>query len=224
MPSPSDTVSPVAIALPIVALLLIAAAIVAVVLILRRRRQRNVRGTWHSGDGGAVFQQLSRSATAADSLPSDLRYYLDPVRGESAGWEKTGLLFHRPLSPGLPEYSAALAMLTGNLHAEAFVTSGAIAAIHAVFNPALSANFVAHRTLLVARMESDPELFARDDWRHRDRPELRRAIFDQYRACCTRLAWNRNNEGQRIPIVPALHATSSEACWKARLTPPSSRS
>lgn len=81
-----------------------------------------------------------------------------------------------------------------------------------MFNRQLASNFCSYRNLLAGRLKSDAALFASDDWKRLDRVEQREWVQRCYSSMVAILPWNVRAD--RVPVIPAIHATTQASAWK----------
>lgn len=89
---------------------------------------------------------------------------------------------------------------------------GAVTRVTAVANAALVTNFGNHRKALVTRLEQDPALFRKDDWRQARAPELRAWVLHELGTRAQRWPWTAI--GDAVPVIPVLHGTDADIAAK----------
>jgi len=88
----------------------------------------------------------------------------------------------------------------------------AIVSVKAVVNPQIALNFIGHRELLSKRLESDPQIFKKDDWKTLRGSGVRSWMINQYRILFQQYAWN--SVEMEVPVVPFLHGTDAAIARK----------
>lgn len=83
---------------------------------------------------------------------------------------------------------------------------------YSVINPGLLSNFSGHRSVLSARIDKDPSLFSKSDWKDADRADLRAVTLETFQARVTACPWY--DKGEHVPIIPLVHGTDSTISMK----------
>jgi len=120
-----------------------------------------------------------------------------------------GASHHRLLQPNSEAYKTVLSLfnaLDGSPIAEA------ITAIHGVINPQIATNFLGHRSVLARRLEKDPNLFKKEDWRQDSEVDLRQWTMHTFGVLAQRSPWNTISD--LVPVIPMLHGTDAAVAWK----------
>lgn len=118
------------------------------------------------------------------SAPKLLGNYLDYFKlthldANSKKWSKI-----TELGEGTEEYRAALALLF-HLDGEELYKAGAIQKISATFNSKNVTNFSNQRDIIMNRISTSPNLFAKSDWKRKeDRPNLREWVLQNFSERC----------------------------------------
>jgi len=88
----------------------------------------------------------------------------------------------------------------------------AISAIYGVINPQVVTNFLGHRSILARRLEKDPSLFKKEDWRKDTQLDLRQWTMHQFGVLAQSSPWY--STGELVPVVPMVHGTDAAVAWK----------
>jgi len=75
--------------------------------------------------------------------------------------------------------------------------------VYAVLNPLLIANFANWRLIMNNRMQDNPGLFIRQDWKSHRNLELRSFVYETYLEKIYACPWN--DEEDIVPIIPCIH-------------------
>jgi len=87
-----------------------------------------------------------------------------------------------------------------------------IEAVYEVYNPTLTSNFVSGHTLLEKRIQNDPTVFAKKDWKNYNDKDQREIVSNQFRKLVQRFEWN--DLAPTAPILSVIHGTSTGIGWK----------
>jgi len=90
-----------------------------------------------------------------------------------------------------------------------------ISEAYAIYNPVLTLQAINFRKLLGTRIESNPSLFNKTDWKNKEDSDLRSWVKSQYETRFKIWEWNKD---LTLPIVPTLHGTDADVAWKIAST------
>jgi len=182
------------------ALLVIAAVGLAIFLI---RRQRANRGHTGGGEPGTGLRDVS-------ALVHDFNDYFLLAGVPKKKWDiHQGRSHHQLLQPNSEAYQTVLALFNA---LDGTPLAVAISAIYGVINPQIATNFLGHRSVLARRLENDPNLFKKEDWRKNSQLDLRQWTMHQFGVLTQSSPWN--TIGELVPVVPMVHGTDAAVAWK----------
>jgi len=168
-------------------------------IFLTRRQRANQGG----GEPGTGLRDVS-------ALVHDFNDYFLLAGVPQKKWDiHQGKSHHQLLQPSSEDYQTVLALFNA---LDGAPLAPAISRIYGVINPQIATNFISHRSILTRRLEKDPNLFKKEDWRRDSQLDLRQWMMHQFGDLAQSLPWNRI--GELVPIVPMVHGTDAAVCWK----------
>jgi len=199
--TPPEDWLPVIVGISTAATLLVIAAVGLAIFIICRQRAN--RGPTGDGEPGTGLRDVS-------ALLDDFNDYFLLAGVPQKKWDiHQGKSHHQLLQPNSEAYQTVLGLfnaLNGTPLADA------ISAIYGVINPQVATNFLSHRSILARRLEKDPNLFKKEDWRKDSQLDLRQWTMHQFGDLAQSSPWNTIDE--LVPVVPMVHGTDATVAWK----------
>jgi len=199
--------------------------VLAVILLLRWRKQKIVSSLGENPPTSSDIPisiipegRNAESSTASSEetapilppLPEKFEDYFGLSGVSMKKWNLENGKSHRELlSPTSRRYGLALDLFR---YVDGDGLIDAITAVHGVINPNVASNFRSHRKLLEKRLENDPTLFRKDNWKAGKSGDLREWVMLQFGEIAKRFSWNSVED--HVPVIPVVHGTDASVAWK----------
>jgi len=151
-------------------------------------------------------------------LPHEIRYFWDDYFKHPKAWTTCNggttnsltTYYTYEILPKTDDWNR-LQTLFDTLDGQEFV----IAKAYAIYNPVLTLQAINFRKLLGTRIESNPAIFNKTDWKKNDNDGLREQNRNSFEKRCKLWEWNKD---LTLPIIPTLHGTDDNVAWKIAAT------
>jgi len=124
---------------------------------------------------------------------------------------KTGISYHA-LTFGTSEYHRFENIMSKRLDGQSLLASHCVERVYEVYNPTLASNFAAQRVIISKRIQTDPGLFCKSDWKNGAYFLSRQRVMAHFEEVAKSFEWNDSRS--ELPVLAAVHGTTKRVAWQ----------